>query len=50
MKLRKILGSVFVGVAVLAALAITLTTGWRPFIGAASRPLTDRKFEFTEQW
>ena len=48
MKLRKILGCILVGVAVLAAIAITLTIGWRPFIGAASRPLTDRKFEFTE--
>ncbi len=38
-------------VALLAVLviAITLTIGWRPFIGAKSRPLTSRTFERTPQ-
>jgi mono/diheme cytochrome c family protein len=36
-----------VTVVVLLAVAITATIGWRPFIGPATRPLTDRKFEVT---
>jgi mono/diheme cytochrome c family protein len=32
---------------VLLLLGITLTVGWRPFIGPRSRPLTDRRFEAT---
>jgi cytochrome c553 len=31
----------------LIAIGITLTIGWRPFIGPRARPLTDRKFEAT---
>ena len=31
----------------LLALAITLTIGWRPIIGAKARALTDRRFERT---
>jgi mono/diheme cytochrome c family protein len=47
MRIRRILGiSLLIVVAILAA-AISLTIGWRPFLGAASRPLTDRKFEAT---
>ena len=36
-------------IAVLLAIAITFTIGWRPFIGPRSRPLTDRKFEPTPE-
>lgn len=32
---------------VIVALGITLTIGWRPILGARSRPLTDRHFEAT---
>jgi mono/diheme cytochrome c family protein len=39
----------FVALAVLLAIAITLTVGWRPFIGPKSRPLTSRTFERTPQ-
>lgn len=39
---------VLVLVAVLA-IAITLTVGWRPFIGPKARPLTSRTFERTPQ-
>ncbi|MCU1384121.1 MAG: hypothetical protein JWL71_2818 [Acidobacteria bacterium] len=35
------------GVVVVLAVAITATVGWRPLIGPAARPLTDRKFEST---
>lgn len=35
--------------AVVAAVAITFTIGWRPFIGPRSRPLTSRSFERTPQ-
>jgi hypothetical protein len=41
-----------VGVVALAgvlAIAITLTIGWRPFIGPKARPLTSRTFERTPQ-
>jgi mono/diheme cytochrome c family protein len=41
-----------IGVAALAILlivAISFTIGWRPFLGARSRPLTDRKFESTPE-
>jgi cytochrome c len=34
---------------VLLAIAITMTVGWRPFIGPRVRPLTTRKFEATPQ-
>src|SRR5260370_28520482 len=44
----------FAGLTVLAIITvlvpgITLTIGWRPFIGAKRRALTDRKFEATPQ-
>jgi hypothetical protein len=33
------------------AVGITMTIGWRPFIGPRSRPLTNRVFEKTpERW
>jgi mono/diheme cytochrome c family protein len=35
--------------AVLLAIAITLTIGWRPFLGPKARPLTNRTFERTPQ-
>jgi mono/diheme cytochrome c family protein len=41
-----------IGVAALALVliaAITFTIGWRPFLGARARPLTDRKFEATPE-
>ncbi|HET8923470.1 MAG TPA: hypothetical protein VFN26_10800 [Candidatus Acidoferrum sp.] len=47
----KKLGNVLVGVvvvlAVVLAVGITFTIGWRPFIGPRARPLTARKFERT---
>src|SRR5258708_2032144 len=33
--------------AVILAVTITFTTGWRPFVGARSRPLTNRHFDAT---
>jgi hypothetical protein len=39
----------FVALVVLLAIAITLTVGWRPFVGPKSRPLTSRTFERTPQ-
>jgi mono/diheme cytochrome c family protein len=48
-KLARILILIVVaGVALLIA-AISLTIGWRPFIGPKSRPLSSRKFEATPQ-
>jgi hypothetical protein len=41
-----------IGLAILAAVliaSISLTIGWRPFLGARARPLTDRKFESTPE-
>ena len=38
-----------VTLAVLLPLAITLTIGWRPFLGPRARPLTQRTFERTPQ-
>jgi len=35
--------------AILLLIAITLTIGWRPFLGPKSRPLTERSFERTPQ-
>lgn len=46
-KLGKILLWLFVALVVVAAVGISLTIGWRPFIGPAERPLTARKFEST---
>jgi mono/diheme cytochrome c family protein len=43
----KMAGYGLLGLVVLLAVAITFTVGWRPFIGAQARPLTDRRFEPT---
>jgi mono/diheme cytochrome c family protein len=48
-RLAKIVGYGLLGLVVLLAIAITFTIGWRPFIGAKSRPLTARKFERTPE-
>ena len=48
-RLLKIMLSVLGALAVLLAVAITATVGWRPIIGPRSRPLTDRKFEPTPE-
>jgi hypothetical protein len=41
------LGWVFVALAVVFAVGITFTIGWRPFIVPRARTLTARKFEST---
>jgi mono/diheme cytochrome c family protein len=38
-----------VGLVVVAAVGITGTIGWRPFVGPRARPLTEKKFEATAQ-
>src|ERR1700690_993174 len=48
-KLAKILLFVLAAVAALLIAGISLTIGWRPFIGPKARPLTSRKFEATPQ-
>jgi len=46
-KFWKWLGFVFLILATVLAAAISLTVGWRPFLGPRSRSLTGRKFEST---
>ena len=46
---KKILGITFLAIIIIFYLGITFTIGWRPFIGAKKRALTDRKFEATPQ-
>jgi mono/diheme cytochrome c family protein len=41
----KWIGIALLVIVLLAIGAISLTIGWRPFIGAKARPLTERKFE-----
>jgi len=48
-KLLKIVAYVVVGLVVALSVAISLTIGWRPFIGPRARPLTNRTFESTPQ-
>ena len=48
-RLRKILFIAFLAVIVLLVAGISLTIGWRPFIGPRSRPTTSTKFEATPQ-
>jgi cytochrome c553 len=48
-KLGKILLWTVVTLVVLLAVGISLTIGWRPFIGPRARPLTARQFERTPQ-
>ena len=49
LKIFKIAGLVVVGLVVLLSIAISLTIGWRPFIGPRARPLTNRTFERTPE-
>jgi len=46
---KKITGLTLLILITLVTLGITFTIGWRPFIGAKKRALTDRKFEATPQ-
>ena len=46
-KLAKVLLGVVVVLALVLAVGITFTIGWRPFIGPRARTLTPRKFEST---
>lgn len=46
---KKIAGLTLLVIIALVCLGITFTIGWRPFIGAKKRALTDRKFEATPQ-
>ena len=46
-KLGKILVWSLLALVVVAALAVTFTIGWRPFIGPQARTLTARKFDST---
>src|ERR1700734_2761188 len=48
-KVGRILSGAVVVIAALVAVCITLTIGWRPFIGPKARPLTGQKFEVTPQ-
>lgn len=48
-KFLKWLGVVLAVLIVLLIAAISLTIGWRPFIGPRSRPLTNRKFQPTPE-
>jgi mono/diheme cytochrome c family protein len=48
-KFWKWLGFVFLILAAVLVVAISLTIGWRPFLGPRSRSLTDRKFEPTPE-
>ncbi|HEY6804462.1 MAG TPA: c-type cytochrome [Pyrinomonadaceae bacterium] len=46
-RLTKIFGILALLLLVLITLGITFTIGWRPFIGAKARPVTERHFEST---
>src|SRR5581483_8924782 len=48
-RLRRILLFALLAVIVLLVAGISLTIGWRPFIGPRARPTTSRKFESTPQ-
>src|ERR1035438_4124739 len=48
-KLGKILLVSVLVLFLLLAVAVTLTIGWRPFLGPKARPLTARTFESTPQ-
>ena len=48
-KALKIIGLAILGLCLVAVVAVSLTVGWRPFIGPRARPLTDRKFEATPE-
>ena len=49
LKILKMAGFGVVGLIVALAIAISLTIGWRPFIGPRARPLTNRTFERTPE-
>ncbi len=49
MRLVKIVGWILAALMVLLVVAITLTIGWRPFIGPNARGLTDRTFAATPE-
>ena len=49
MKVLKIAGFIVLGLVVMLSVLITLTVGWRPFVGPRTRPLTGRTFERTPQ-
>jgi hypothetical protein len=42
---KKVAGITVLVIITLVVLGVTFTVGWRPFIGARKRTLTDRKFE-----
>jgi hypothetical protein len=46
---KKTLAIIVLALVGVVAAGITFTIGWRPFIGAKKRRLTDRKFESTPQ-
>jgi mono/diheme cytochrome c family protein len=46
--MMRIVGTVALGIGVVAVSGISATVGWRPFIGPSARALTDRHFEATE--
>src|SRR5580765_4921445 len=48
-KLGKALAIVLMAVIVVLIVGISLTIGWRPFIGPRARPTTARKFEVTPE-
>jgi mono/diheme cytochrome c family protein len=48
-KILKMAGFGVVSLIVALAIAISLTIGWRPFIGPRARPLTNRTFERTPE-
>jgi mono/diheme cytochrome c family protein len=43
--IRKIVWTLLVLLVVVVVAGVTVTIGWRPFIGPRSRPLTDRRFD-----
>src|SRR5271157_1681966 len=49
LKILKIAAFGVVGLIVAVAIVISLTIGWRPFIGPRARPLTNRTFERTPE-
>jgi mono/diheme cytochrome c family protein len=48
-KIGKIVLGCVVALVILFGVGISLTIGWRPFLGPKTRPLTSRKFEVTPQ-
>src|SRR5947199_6435804 len=46
---KKFAGLIMLPIITVLVLGITFTIGWRPFIGAKQRALTDRKFDATPQ-